>query len=203
MNKAAIFHISESFMAYATGYDKLNIRLRADKKDKLDVSLLYTYKCDDPRIWQEVKMKKTFIGEYHAYFEIDIKLRDKRFSYIFKIEDKNETYYLSENGLEEVNDFSRFYFTSFHMPYINEADFFKPVEWMKDAVFYQIFVERFRRGDFSKDDSYINQAWTDLPSPNSFAGRVKADIEKINYETFAHVYNMPKLKTSNKKSRII
>ena len=300
MNKAAILHISESFMAYATGPDKLNIRLRADKKDKLDVSLLYTYKCDDPHIWKEVAMEKTFIDEYHAYFEIDIKLRDKRFAYIFKIEDQNETYYLSENGLEEVYDFPRFYFTSFHMPYIHEADFFEPVEWMKDAVFYQIFPERFRRGDFSKDDSHINQAWTDLPSPSSFVGgdikgviekldhikdlgvtclyltpifksptnhkydtidyfeidphfgdkndfkelvekahslgvRIvldavfnhmchenpifrdvrekgkdskfydwfyidggKADIEKINYETFAHVYNMPKLKTSNR-----
>ena len=301
MNKAAILHISESFMAYATGPDKLNIRLRADKKDKLDVSLLYTYKCDDPHIWKEVKMEKTFIDGYHSYFETDIKLRDKRFAYVFRIEDKNETYYLSENGLEEVYDFGKFYFTSFHMPYIHEADFFEPVEWMKDAVFYQIFPERFRRGDFSKDDSYINQAWTDLPSPSSFAGgdikgviekldhikdlgvtclyltpifksptnhkydtidyfeidpqfgdkndfkklvekahnmgiRIvldavfnhmshknpifkdvrekgkdsiyydwfyidgdKADIEKINYETFAHVYNMPKLKTSNRQ----
>ncbi|MEQ0487890.1 alpha-amylase family glycosyl hydrolase, partial [Anaerococcus murdochii] len=27
----------------------------------------------------------------------------------------------------------------------------------------------------------------------------KADVEKINYETFAHVYNMPKLKTSNRE----
>ncbi len=46
MNKAAILHISESFMAYAIRLDELNIRLRADKNDKMDVSLLYTYKCD-------------------------------------------------------------------------------------------------------------------------------------------------------------
>lgn len=301
MNKAAILHISESFMAYAIRLDELNIRLRADKNDKVDVSLLYTYKCDDPHLWQEVKMEKNFEDRYFSYYEIDFELKDKRFAYVFKIQDENEVYYLSENGLEETYDFENFYFTSFHMPYIHEADYFKPVEWMKDAVFYQIFPERFRRGDFSKDDSYINQAWEDLPKPNSFAGgdlkgiiekldhikdlgvnalyltpifisptnhkydtidyfeidpqfgdkndfkklvekahslgiRIvldavfnhmchenpifkdvrekgkesryydwfyiygdKADVEKINYETFAHVYNMPKLKTSNRE----
>lgn len=301
MNKAAILHISESFMAYATRLDELNIRLRADKNDKLDVSLLYTYKCDDPHLWQEVKMEKTFEDRYFSYYETDFKLKDKRFAYVFKVQDESEIYYLSENGLEETYDFDQFYFTSFHMPYIHEADLFEPVEWMKEAVFYQIFPERFRRGDFSKDDSYINQAWEDLPKQNSFAGgdlkgiiekldhikdlgvnalyltpifisptnhkydtidyfeidpqfgdkndfkklvekahslgiRIvldavfnhmchenpifkdviekgkesryydwfyingdKADVEKINYETFAHVYNMPKLKTSNRE----
>lgn len=301
MNKAAILHISESFMAYAISLDELNIRLRADKKDKLDVRLIYTYKCDYPHVWKEAKLEKTFEDESFSYYEVNLKLLDKRLAYVFKLSDENETYYLSENGLEEVYDFENFYFTSFHMPYIHEADFFEPVEWMKNAVFYQIFPERFRRGDFSKDDSYINQAWEDLPTPSSFAGgdlkgiiekldhirdlgvtclyltpifisptnhkydtidyfeidpqfgskedfkklvekahsfgiRIvldavfnhmchenpvfkdvrekgkesiyydwfyidgdKADIEKINYETFAHVYNMPKLKTSNKE----
>lgn len=301
MNKPAILHLSESFMAYALSLDELNIRLRSDKKDKLDVSLIYTYKCDYPHVWKEAKMEKNFEDGYFSYYEINLKLADKRLAYVFKIEDGSEAYYLSENGLEEAYDFENFYFTSFHMPYIHEADLFEPVEWMKDAVFYQIFPERFRRGDFSKDDSYINQAWEDLPSPKSFAGgdikgiiekldhikdlgvtclyltpifisptnhkydtidyfeidpqfgdkndfkslvenahslgiRIvldavfnhmchenpvfkdvreegkesiyydwfyidgdKADIEKINYETFAHVYNMPKLKTSNKE----
>lgn len=301
MNKSAILHLSESFMAYAIGEDELNIRLRAGREDEVDVSLLYTYKFDYPHSWQEANMEKTFVDELFAYYEINIKIKDKRFAYIFKIEEANKTYYLSEYGLEETYDLDNFYFTSFHMPYINEADIFKPVEWMRDAVFYQIFVERFNRGNFDKDDTYINQKWLDLPSPKSFAGgdlrgitekldyikelgvnclyltpifksptnhkydiidyfeidphfgdkkdfkklvnkahdlgiRIvldavfnhmshlnpifedvrekgekskyydwfyidgdKADIEKINYQTFAHVYNMPKLKTSNKE----
>ena len=182
MNKAAILHISESFMVYAISLDELNIRLRADKKDKLDVSLVYTYKCDYPHVWQEAKMEKTFEDEIFSYYEVNLKLLDKRLAYVFKLSDQNETYYLSENGLEEAYDFENFYFTSFHMPYIHEADFFEPVEWMKDAVFYQIFPERFRRGDFSKDDSYINQAWEDLPTPSSFAGGdLKGIIEKLDY----------------------
>ena len=182
MNKAAILHISESFMAYAISEDVLNIRMRAAKEDELGVSLLYTYKFDFPHDWQEAKMEKTFVDELFAYYEIYIKLKDKRFAYVFKIKEGQDTYYLSENGLDTRCDLDEFSFTSFQMPYINEVDIFRPVAWMRDAVFYQIFVERFNRGNFDKDDSYINQAWDGLPSPKSFAGGdLRGITEKLEY----------------------
>ena len=182
MNKAAVLHLSESFMASAKSEDILNIRIRADKEDMLDISLLYTYKFDEPRKWEEIQMEKTFEDEFFSYYEVDLKVIDKRIAYIFKIKEGNETYYLCESGIYKNYDFENFYFTSFHMPYINDADLFEPVEWMKDAVFYQIFPERFRRGDFSKDDSYINQKWEDLPRPDSFAGGdLKGIIEKLDH----------------------
>lgn len=127
-------------------------------------------------------MEKTFEDELFSYYEVDLKVCDKRIAYIFKIAEENETYYLCESGIYRNYDFENFYFTSFHMPYINEADLFEPVEWMKDALFYQIFPERFRRGDFSKDDSYINQNWEDYPRPDSFAGGdLKGIIEKLEH----------------------
>lgn len=182
MNKAAVLHLSESFMASAKSEDILNIRMRADKEDMLDISLLYTYKFDEPRKWEEIKMEKTFEDEIFSYYEVDLKVIDKRIEYIFKIKEGKENYYLCESGIYKNYDFENFHFTPFHMPYINEADLFEPVEWMKDALFYQIFPERFRRGDFSKDDSYINQKWEDLPKPDSFAGGdLKGIIEKLDY----------------------
>ena len=182
MNKAAVLHLSESFMASAKSEDILNIRMRADKEDMLDISLLYTYKFDEPRKWEEIKMEKTFEDEIFSYYEVDLKVIDKRIEYIFKIKEGKENYYLCESGIYKNYDFENFHFTSFHMPYINEADLFELVEWMKDALFYQIFPERFRRGDFSKDDSYINQKWEDLPNPSSFAGGdLKGIIEKLDY----------------------
>lgn len=182
MNKAAVLHLSESFMASAKSEDILNIRIRSDKEDKLDISLLYTYKFDEPRKWEEIQMEKTFEDELFSYYEVDLKVIDKRIAYIFKLIEGTETYYLCESGIYKNYDFENFYFTSFHMPYINEADLFKPVEWMKNALFYQIFPERFKRGDFSKDDSYINQNWGDLPRADSFAGGdLKGIIEKLDH----------------------
>lgn len=182
MNKAAVLHLSESFMASAKSEGILNIRIRSDKEDKLAISLLYTYKFDEPRKWEEIQMEKTFEDELFSYYEVDLKVIDKRIAYIFKLIEGKATYYLCESGIYKNYDFENFYFTSFHMPYINEADLFEPVEWMKDALFYQIFPERFRRGDFSKDDSYINQNWEDLPRADSFAGGdLKGIIDKLDH----------------------
>ncbi len=182
MNKAGVLHIGESFMAYAKDVDVLNIRIRADKEDDFEVSLLFTYKFDFPHKWEEINMAKTFEDELFSYYEVDVSLSDKRFEYFFKIIEGEKIYYLSEIGLGEKSHLDDISFTPFQMPYINDADIFHPVEWMKDAVFYQIFVERFSRGDFLKDDSYINQDWEDKPSPHSFVGGdLKGIVEKLDY----------------------
>ena len=56
------------------------------------------------------------------------------------------------------------------------------VDWMRSAVFYQIFVERFRQGNEKKDTSYINMKWDEKPTPKSFAGGDLAGIiEKMDY----------------------
>ena len=56
------------------------------------------------------------------------------------------------------------------------------VDWMKNAVFYQIFVDRFYRGNQEKDDSYINMAWDEKPTPKSFAGGdIRGIIKKLDY----------------------
>ena len=94
MNKAAVLHLSESFMAYAKSSDELNLRIRTDKTDKLEVSLLYTYKFDEPRKWEEIEMEKTFEDELFSYYEVNLKVSDKRIAYIFKIKEENEIYYL-------------------------------------------------------------------------------------------------------------
>src|SRR5699024_898540 len=52
----------------------------------------------------------------------------------------------------------------------------------RSAVFYQIFVERFRQGNEKKDTSYINMKWDEKPTPKSFAGGDLAGIiEKMDY----------------------
>ncbi|MCL2256031.1 MAG: glycoside hydrolase family 13 protein, partial [Firmicutes bacterium] len=54
--------------------------------------------------------------------------------------------------------------------------------WMREAVFYQIFVDRFARGDATKCEKYIDQKWNDIPTPKTFAGGdIKGVIEKLDY----------------------
>ncbi|MBQ1721944.1 MAG: glycoside hydrolase family 13 protein, partial [Lachnospiraceae bacterium] len=53
---------------------------------------------------------------------------------------------------------------------------------MRDAVFYQIFVDRFYRGNYEKDDTYIDMEWGGKPTPKNFAGGdLRGIIEKLEY----------------------
>ncbi len=99
-----------------------------------------------------------------------------------------------EDGLTDTYGFEEGFYNFFQMPYINQNDVLPVVPWMRSAVFYQIFVDRFCRGDMQKDDSYIDMEWGDIPTPKNHAG---GDLKERNYECFAACAYMPKLNTAN------
>lgn len=171
----------ESQWANPIDVDEIIIRLRT-AKEKLEVYLVYGWQFDLPIVWNEIKMEVAYEDELFYYYETRIRLDDRRLCYVFKINDGHNDYYFSEDGLSEKYDLADAYYNFFQMPYINEADLFPTVAWMKEAVFYQIFVDRFARANFSKDDSYINMAWEDKPSPVSFAGGdLLGIVDKLDY----------------------
>lgn len=171
----------ESQWANPIDVDEIIIRLRT-AREKLEVYLVYGWQFDLPIVWKEIKMEVAYEDELFYYYETRIRLDDRRLCYVFKINDGHNDYYFSEDGLSENYDLADAYYNFFQMPYINEADLFPTVAWMKEAVFYQIFVDRFARANFSKDDSYINMAWEDKPSPVSFAGGdLLGIVDKLDY----------------------
>ncbi len=171
----------ESQWANPIDVDEIIIRLRT-AKEKLEVYLVYGWQFDLPIVWNEIKMEVAYEDELFYYYETRIRLDDRRLCYVFKINDGHNDYYFSEDGLSENYDLADAYYNFFQMPYINEADLFPTVAWMKEAVFYQIFVDRFARANFSKDDSYINMVWEDKPSPVSFAGGdLLGIVDKLDY----------------------
>lgn len=171
----------ESQWANPIDVDEIIIRLRT-AKEKLEVYLVYGRKFDFPIVWKNLKMELGYEDEFFYYYEVRLRLDDRRLCYVFRINDGHNDYYFSEDGLRETYDFEDSYYNFFHMPYINEADIFPTVAWMKEAVFYQIFVDRFARANFSKDDSYINMDWEDKPSPVSFAGGdLLGIVDKLDY----------------------
>lgn len=105
-----------------------------------------------------------------------------RFVYIFYIESDDGNFYFSEDGFTAEYNYSLGFYNFFQIPYINKADVHEVVPWMREAVFYQIFVDRFRRGDFKKDNRYINLSCGEAPKQDSFAGGdLKGITEKLDY----------------------
>ena len=57
----------------------------------------------------------------------------------------------------------------------------QPLTWVRDAVFYQIFPDRFRNGDPGNDPARVED-WGDPPRRDSFSGGDLAGIvEKLDY----------------------
>ncbi|MET3558443.1 glycosidase [Streptococcus rupicaprae] len=177
MNKAGFLHIPDSRYCFAISDKEVVIRLRVAKEDRdLAISLVYGNKYTYHEQQEEVSLEPRFVDSYHAYYDVRLKLTDVRLTYVFKVQDGEKSWYYHENGFSKHYDFADAFYNCFQLPYINPIDVHRVVDWVDSAVFYQIFVDRFYRGDAEKDDTYINMAWTDRPLPKSFAG---GDLEGI------------------------
>lgn len=115
-------------------YDMVKIRFRAARNNVEQVSLIYGN--------TEMNMeKKESQGEFD-YYEAQIHLTEEVVRYFFKICRGNEICYYNKLGcLNNMEQGYEFCITpGFHTP-----------EWAKGAVFYQIFVDRFRNGSRKND----------------------------------------------------
>lgn len=173
-NAGALWHLPHSGWAYAVSAEEYRIRFRTAKDDVDGVELILYYKYHRDKGPSVFHMTKGFSDGLFDYYGVRLKLSDSHILYLFRIRKGNTVCYYTENGVSEDDD-ERFY-TYFQCPGINEADVHRKPAWCDKAVFYQIFVERFRRGDFEKNDGYINAEWSALPQKNGFHG---GDIEGI------------------------
>lgn len=160
MNEYAMLHIPDSRYCFATGEKELVLRLRMAKEDeKAKVFLIYAQKYDFTFCREKQPMEIKYSDKLYNYYEIKMRLTDVRFAYIFQIEEDGNTWYFSEDGVTKEYRFEEGFYNFFQMPYINKNDVMHTVDWMRSAVFYQIFVERFYKGNEKKDTSYINMKW--------------------------------------------
>lgn len=183
MNEYAILHKPDSNFCFPTGEKQIVLRLRTMREDQLEkVSVIYGFKYDFHNVRKECEMKKKYEDRYFDYYEITLDLEDVRLAYVFTLDTEDGRHYFSEDGITKEYDFNIGYFNYFQVPYINKEDVIRTVPWMKEAVFYQIFVDRFFIGNKEKDKSYINLSWGEKPHPKSFTGGdIRGIIEKLDY----------------------
>lgn len=183
MNECAILHTPESKFCFALSKNEVVLRLRISSDDHpLSVNVIYGGKYDFARVRLSAEMKREYVDRLFAYYTVKLKIEDYRLVYVFEIIEGENRFYYSEDGLSKSYDFELSYYNCFQYAYINDCDIQKPVEWMGNATFYQIFVDRFSMGDDQKDLSYINMKQGDLPTPKSFAGGdLKGITQKLPY----------------------
>lgn len=179
MNRQGILHIVDSAYCFPVSENEIVIRLRTAKDDFKKASIIYESKYVFGEKQITCPMEKNFVDELYDYYVVKLTLEDTRLAYVFYLNDGEKNYYFSENGITEKYDFTLGFYNFFQYPYINKSDIMKKVDWCSTACFYQIFVDRFNMGNTTKDKSYINCNWGDIPTPKTFAG---GDIKGITYK---------------------
>ena len=181
MNIQAIYHRPESNYCFAKGNKTVGLRIRFAKDERIrNLSVLYNtkYHIAQKQFRQELELIASDAN--FDYYGTTLCLDDPRFAYVFYFENNDKSYYFCEDGLVSTYNFNLAYFNSFQFAYINDDDVIRNVEWLNNAVFYQIFVDRFCKTDTAK--SKINAKWDELPTPTSFfGGNLDGITENLDY----------------------
>lgn len=182
MNAEAIYHRSKFNWTYAYDDRTLHIRIRTKRADIRQVTLYYGDKYNWGKVNDEIPMTLWVSDAMFDYWEAAIQPKLRRVAYYFALTDGERTVYLQEKGLFDEPPVI-FYEGLYDFPFLNPADVHKPPAWVKKAVFYQIFPERFANGDTSNDPEGTEQ-WGGQPTPhNFFGGDLQGIIDHLDYLT--------------------
>lgn len=166
----AIYHRPKQNWAYAYDRQTIHVRIRTKKNDVEQVTVYYGDKFNS---WEgietttSVPMTRMYQDELFDYWQAETLPPFRRLAYAFKLEDGHDTVWMTERGFQqETPEPTKSWF---EYPFLNPADIFAPPAWVKDAVFYQIFPERFANGDPSTDPEDV-QPWGGEPKPDNYFG---------------------------------
>ncbi len=180
MLKEAIYHRPKNNWSYAYDRETVHLRLRTKRGDVAGVSLVYGDKYNWHHIGPQTAEMNVFARDsLFDYWQVAVKPTYRRLKYGFKLRDGNETLWMNEQGFHESEPTNIYLYYEF--PFLNPADVFSPPAWVKDAVFYQIFPERFAKGDPSIDPDNV-EPWGGVPTPqNFFGGDLQGVIDHLDH----------------------
>ncbi len=181
MNQHAFAHEPKTQLGFANPDGSITLRFRTAKGDVKKVILIH----GDKYIWKnkiEKEMDLLCSDEWFDYYETTVKPIHHRLAYYFKVVGKNhEKWYFTEWGPTETVEETEIDLMFFNFPYVNQKDIQEVPSWVEQAIFYQIFPERFANGDPTNDPKGV-VPWESKPTrDNFFGGDLKGMTSKVDY----------------------
>ena len=186
MEKAAFYHRPESEYAYPLNEDEVQLRVRTKKDDVKKVSIIwgdpYDYR-DDEWQYQESVMHRQCQTQLFDYWEINLKLINRRIQYIFRMQDDHDDILYTDRQVLEYSPEMLKKVQYFKLPYLHQSEIIKKPKWIDNTVWYQIFPERFANGDPKRNPKYVKM-WDSKYAPKRddfFGGDLQGVIDHLDY----------------------
>src|SRR5690606_6159969 len=181
MLREAVYHRPKQNWSYAYDQRTIHLRIRTKKNDCAIVEAMVGDKYTWDSTMDIVSMRIFAQDEHFDYWETTVKPPYRRLRYAFRLTDasnEEQLIYTERGFVDELPDNPN---TFFDFPFINPIDVFEPPAWVKDAVFYQIFPERFACGDPSISPADV-EPWGGKPTPtNFFGGDLKGVLDHLDH----------------------
>lgn len=176
----AVYHRPRKNWSYAYDGRTIHLRIRTKKDDMTEVYAL----AGDKYLWDQtmeyIPMYKLTSDEMFDYWECEAQPPYRRLKYGFLLQQGREKRWMTEYGFltEPPANPDRL----FEFPFITPEDVFETPAWVKDAVFYQIFPERYANGDPSNDPKGALPWGSAEPTPtNFFGGDIQGVIDHLDH----------------------
>lgn len=184
MTKEAILHNMTREFVYSIDTNTYVIKIRTKASDMVCVNLYYYNKyhhvIKDHQVHM-ARMNKVATDELFDYYEAVIKVDHITTKYYFELIDTlgDFTYYSNYRFLSEASKDDAYTFDFPIQAKMEDAPDY--IDWMGDGIVYQIFPDRFYRGD-----NYIpnknHSKWDSKPKWNSiFGGTIKGITQKLSH----------------------
>lgn len=179
MNLEAIYHRTGGNWCYMYDRDTVHIRVRTRRGDLDTVDVVAGDKYDFAHTLKRIPMSNFASDALFDYWQAEVTTPHRRLQYYFRFASGSSTVYMTEAGFadEPPNGVTNV----FEYPFLHESDMLAPPEWVKHAVFYQIFPERFANGDPANDPDGV-LPWGGKPEPhNFFGGDLQGVIDHLDH----------------------
>lgn len=175
----AVYHGPKQSWCYAYNGQNIHLRIRTKKNDVDSVFAFAGDKYAWDQTLENIPMTILSSDEMYDYWECEVIPPYRRLRYGFSLQQGDNIRWMTEYSFlsEPPSNPDRL----FEFPFINLVDVFETPDWVKDAVFYQIFPERFANGDRSNDPEGT-LPWGGTPLPNNFfGGDLQGVMDHIDY----------------------
>ncbi|HEX9037557.1 MAG TPA: alpha amylase N-terminal ig-like domain-containing protein [Ktedonobacterales bacterium] len=185
MYDLALWHGPRAPYAYPLTDERLRVRLRAALGDQRRPSIEWSDRQDSHGPDNKAPMRWLADDQQFRYWEADVTPVEGRVRYVFRL-DHPETpesapSWFGENGASTTRPGAEWPDGYFHWPYIHPERLASTPAWLRRAICYEIFPDRFARGQPPIAPDMAGR-WPGAPTHNAFwGGDLAGVLDRLNY----------------------